>query len=98
MTSDPLVDLQSEQSTSLGQVVIVTTEATFRDAASGVVARERSQLVVFAAGSGDSNPCISIPTGRRRASSETTSCRDSSTHHSANSSPNGSATEVPFDA
>jgi hypothetical protein len=47
MASDRLVDLQCKQSKALGQVVIVTTEATFRDAAGRTVARERSQYILY---------------------------------------------------
>jgi hypothetical protein len=47
MATDRLVDLQAKQSRSLGTMLIVSTEATFRDERGELVARERSQYIFY---------------------------------------------------
>jgi hypothetical protein len=47
MATDRLVDLQVKQSRSLGRIVLVSTEATYRDGSGDVVARERSQYIFY---------------------------------------------------
>lgn len=45
--TDRVVDLQTKQSRSLGTMLIVSTEATGRDAQGDVVVRERSQYIFY---------------------------------------------------
>jgi hypothetical protein len=45
--TDRVVDLQAKQSRSLGTMLIVSTEATGRDAQGDVVVRERSQWIFY---------------------------------------------------
>src|SRR3954469_7461122 len=45
--TDKVVDLQSKQSKSLGTMLIVSTEATGRDATGEIVVRERSQYIFY---------------------------------------------------
>jgi hypothetical protein len=47
MATDRLVDLQVKQSRSLGTMLIVGTEATFRDERGELVARERSHYIFY---------------------------------------------------
>jgi hypothetical protein len=47
MATDRLVDLQAKQSRSLGTMLIVSTETTFRDERGQLVARERSQYIFY---------------------------------------------------
>jgi hypothetical protein len=47
MATDRLLDLQLKQSRSLGTMLIVATEATFRDERGELVARERSRFSFY---------------------------------------------------
>jgi acyl dehydratase len=47
MVTNRLVDLQAKQSRSLGTMLIVSSEATFRDRRGEVAARERTQYIFY---------------------------------------------------
>jgi N-terminal half of MaoC dehydratase len=47
MATDKLIELEVKQSRSLGTMLVVATEATFRDAAGELVARERSHYIFY---------------------------------------------------
>lgn len=47
LATDRLLDLQVKESRSLGTMLIVSTEATFRDENGELVARERSQYIFY---------------------------------------------------